>query len=85
MTDIDLQKIHGLKLTIKWQTFWIIFSIAGSALFGSYRAGSVVNDIRNDYGATKKLTLKHETQIPEMKQKYFADSLTFMALIKSIR
>lgn len=85
MTEIDLQKIHGIKITLRWQSALIVISFATSTIIGSWKGGAAYNDFRNDYSNVKGLAIKHERQIPEMKQKYFADSLTFMALIKSIK
>ncbi len=82
MTEFDLQKLHGIKVTIKWSTFWIILSIVGSTIVGSYKAGSAINDIRSDYGNTKSLVLKHERQIPEIRQRQFFDSLKLASLLK---
>lgn len=82
MTEFDLQKLHGIKLTIKWSTFWIILSIAASTIVGSYKAGSAINDVRADYNNTKSLVNKHEKEIPEIKQKQFLDSLFFVSLLK---
>lgn len=79
MTEFDL---HGVKLTIKWSTFWIILSIAASTIVGSYKFGGAVNDLRADYNNTKSLVNKHERQIPEIKQKQFLDSITLASLLK---
>lgn len=82
MTEFDLQKLHGIKVTIKWSTFLIIISIAGSTILGSYKAGSAINDIKTDYNNTKALVNKHERQIPEIKQRQFFDSIILVSLLK---
>lgn len=85
MTEFDLQKLHGIKLTIKWSTFWIILSIAGSTIVGSYKFGGVVNDMRADYSNVKTLVNKHEIQIPQIKQRQFTDSIIIGSLLKATR
>lgn len=82
MTEFDLQKLHGIKLTIKWSTFWIILSIAASTIVGTWKGGVAYNDFRNDYNNTKGLANKHEIQIPEIQHKQFLDSLKLASLLK---